>query len=241
MRSKSRYLWCSVAVVIAAFSFAPPLQAADSDLPLQTVADIPLTGRTTRFDYESIDQLTHRLYIAHLGDSTVTVFDTEIEKVIADISQVGHVHGLFEQAAGVAAHVEEQRAHALLAHRLEGVGELVAGGLAEGHIQAEFGRHDLTTSLRNPLSDYGNDHDLSRIVLEHHVDFPPFDELTVAESIRLRLESGLIRTIEDFEKFVFRYVPLKHPLNCMFVEGHGMTSEYRLMDDPDDAHEHPRT
>ena len=94
MRSKSRYLWCSVAVVIAAFSFAPPLQAADSDLPLQTVADIPLTGRTTRFDYESIDQLTHRLYIAHLGDSTVTVFDTAKEEVIADISQVGHVHGV---------------------------------------------------------------------------------------------------------------------------------------------------
>lgn len=63
-------------------------------LPLKTVADAPLTGRTTRWDYASLDPAAHRLYLAHLGDSVVTVFDTADQKVIADIPDVSHVHGV---------------------------------------------------------------------------------------------------------------------------------------------------
>lgn len=63
-------------------------------LPLTTVADVPLTGHTTRWDYESLDSTKHLLFMAHLGDSTVTVFDTRRQKVIAEIPQVSHVHGV---------------------------------------------------------------------------------------------------------------------------------------------------
>jgi hypothetical protein len=42
-----------------------------SNLPLQKVADVPLGGGTTRFDYESFDSSRHLLFIAHLGDSEV--------------------------------------------------------------------------------------------------------------------------------------------------------------------------
>lgn len=75
-------------------------QAACSDttakghLPLKTVADAPLTGETTRWDYASLDPAAHRLYLAHLGDSVVTVFDTNSQKVVADIAAVSHVHGV---------------------------------------------------------------------------------------------------------------------------------------------------
>lgn len=68
--------------------------AAQGALPLTTVADAPLTGRTTRWDYASLDPASHRLYLAHLGDSVVTVFDTQTRKVVADVPEVSHVHGV---------------------------------------------------------------------------------------------------------------------------------------------------
>jgi YVTN family beta-propeller protein len=67
---------------------------ATGHLPLTTVADAPLTGGTTRWDYASFDPATHRLYLAHLGDSVVTVFDTQTQKVVADVPNVSHVHGV---------------------------------------------------------------------------------------------------------------------------------------------------
>lgn len=63
-------------------------------LPLRPVADVPLTGDATRWDYASLDPATHRLYLAHLGDSTVVVFDTQAQKVVAEVSSVSHVHGV---------------------------------------------------------------------------------------------------------------------------------------------------
>jgi len=63
-------------------------------LPLRTIADVPLPGRRTRWDYESLDPSRHLLFLAHLGDSTVVVFDTESGKVIAAIPDVSHVHGV---------------------------------------------------------------------------------------------------------------------------------------------------
>lgn len=73
-------------------SAAPPQSPGLSALKL--VADAPLTGKMTRFDYESLDPQTHQLFIAHLGDSMVTVVDTQERRVIADIPGVGHVHGV---------------------------------------------------------------------------------------------------------------------------------------------------
>src|SRR5216683_3662244 len=66
---------------------APPLQ-------LQVVAEIPLGGHPTRLDYASLDAGRHLLFIAHLGDSEVIVFDTEARRVVKRISNVSHVHGV---------------------------------------------------------------------------------------------------------------------------------------------------
>jgi len=63
-----------------------------SSLPLEVIADAPLTGQTTRWDYASVDGGKHRLYLAHLGDSVVTVFDTRRQVVVKDIPRVSHVH-----------------------------------------------------------------------------------------------------------------------------------------------------
>jgi DNA-binding beta-propeller fold protein YncE len=63
-------------------------------LPLRHVADIPLPGHTTRLDYESYDPDRHLLFIAHLGDSEVIVFDTNSSRVVTRIADVSSVHGV---------------------------------------------------------------------------------------------------------------------------------------------------
>jgi YVTN family beta-propeller protein len=68
--------------------------SAQGTLPLRKIADVLLTGGTTRFDYQSYDPQTRLLFIAHLGDSVVTVFDLQSRKVIKDIPDVGSVHGI---------------------------------------------------------------------------------------------------------------------------------------------------
>jgi DNA-binding beta-propeller fold protein YncE len=68
--------------------------AQTAKLPLRTVADVPLTGRATRLDYQGFDPQSGRLYIAHLGDDMLTVFDSNTGKVIGDIKDLKHVHGV---------------------------------------------------------------------------------------------------------------------------------------------------
>lgn len=84
--------------VVAALALFQPAwgHAADpsGSLPLAVVANVPLPGNATRWDYASLDAKRHHLFLAHLGDSTVTVFDTAQRKVIANIPDVSHVHGV---------------------------------------------------------------------------------------------------------------------------------------------------
>jgi DNA-binding beta-propeller fold protein YncE len=52
---------------------------------LEKVADVPLPGGTTRFDYCSLDAGAGRLYFSHMGDGDLVVFDTRAEKVVANL------------------------------------------------------------------------------------------------------------------------------------------------------------
>lgn len=61
---------------------------------LQLVADVPLPGTAVRFDYQSMDPQHGRLYIAHMNDDHLVVFDTVNRKVIADLDGFKRVHGV---------------------------------------------------------------------------------------------------------------------------------------------------
>ncbi len=73
-------------------------QAADgppnSSLPLKHVVDMPLPGGATRLDYESYDPDRKLLFIAHLGDGEVIVFDLLDSRVVGRIANVSSVHGV---------------------------------------------------------------------------------------------------------------------------------------------------
>lgn len=61
---------------------------------LTHVADVPLPGKASRFDYQSFDPTTGRLYLAHMGDGTVVVFDTRNNQVVANIDGFPRVTGV---------------------------------------------------------------------------------------------------------------------------------------------------
>ena len=81
-------------MTLLAALFASPLAAPAAGIPLTALADVPLPGNATRLDYASLDPATRELFIAHLGDSAVIVFDAEHDRVLADIPGIGHVHGV---------------------------------------------------------------------------------------------------------------------------------------------------
>ena len=62
-------------------------------LPLRTVARVPLSGPSVRFDYTSIDPTTNRLYIAHMDASQLLILDLRTRRVIKTIAAPG-VHGV---------------------------------------------------------------------------------------------------------------------------------------------------
>ncbi len=64
------------------------------NLPLRTLTDIPLTGGTTRLDYQSLDSDGGRLYIAHLGSDLMTVFDVNRQTIVGDVKDLKRVHGV---------------------------------------------------------------------------------------------------------------------------------------------------
>lgn len=67
---------------------------SSQSLSLVRLADIPLGGNTTRLDYASLDPRRHLLFVAHLGDSAVIVFDTEAERVVTRIPGIRKIHGV---------------------------------------------------------------------------------------------------------------------------------------------------
>ncbi|MDQ6767422.1 MAG: hypothetical protein M3Z41_06395, partial [Candidatus Eremiobacteraeota bacterium] len=73
----------------------------DQTLPLRLVTDVPVkpaglrfAGQIPRMDYETIDPIRRRLYIAYLGADEVIVFNLDTNKVVAHIQGLASVHGV---------------------------------------------------------------------------------------------------------------------------------------------------
>lgn len=90
----SRQALCATAILALLVLQETACASGDSKVAFDVVADVPLPGDTSRFDYESLDIDHHLLFIAHLGASEVLAFDTQARKVVARIKDVSHVHGV---------------------------------------------------------------------------------------------------------------------------------------------------
>jgi DNA-binding beta-propeller fold protein YncE len=63
-------------------------------LPLRQVADVPLPGGSSRFDYQSYDASQKSLYIAHLGAGSLVVYDVRTSRVLGEVHGVAGAHGV---------------------------------------------------------------------------------------------------------------------------------------------------
>ncbi len=85
-----RLAWLIVAAIIVVNSSS----VSPTGLPLKKIAEFALPGRPTRLDYQSLDAHRHLLFIAHLGDSVVIVFNTKTSRVVTTIPGIAAVHGV---------------------------------------------------------------------------------------------------------------------------------------------------
>jgi hypothetical protein len=86
---------CSLTAFLLLSSLSPQTKANSGKGPLQTVADIPLPDPAVRFDYQSFDASSGRLYIAHMNADHLVVFDTATRKAIANMAGFARVHGVW--------------------------------------------------------------------------------------------------------------------------------------------------
>src|SRR3989475_9032191 len=80
----------------------PPASTAEA--PLRLVADEPLPGNASRFDYQSLESPTGRLFISHMGAGQLVVFDVRTGRVITNLDG-------FPTVTGVLAVPAEHRAY----------------------------------------------------------------------------------------------------------------------------------
>lgn len=85
-------VFAATALTQTALATAAPATAPS--LPLSFVADLPLPGNPSRFDYQWVDAAHRRLLIAHLGDSSLVVFDLDGQRVIGEVLHLPSIHGV---------------------------------------------------------------------------------------------------------------------------------------------------
>jgi DNA-binding beta-propeller fold protein YncE len=90
----------------------PPNNSEREPTVLVESATIPLPGPASRFDYQSVDPSSGRLYISHMNAGRLVVFDLNAGKVAADIPGV-------DRATGVLAIPSQHRVYVSAAGRHE--------------------------------------------------------------------------------------------------------------------------
>ena len=74
---------------------APPAHDSAPTAVLTTVADVPLPGPAVRFDYQSLDIRSDRLYIAHMGADEVVVVNVKSRRVEGTVAGLPGVTGVW--------------------------------------------------------------------------------------------------------------------------------------------------
>ena len=62
---------------------------------LTLLREIPLPGPANRFDYQSFDPVTHRIYMNHMNAGRTVVFDTDSNRVVTEIMNVARATGVW--------------------------------------------------------------------------------------------------------------------------------------------------
>ena len=73
----------------------PTLVSQKAPTPgLRLIREIPLPGPANRFDYQSFDPATHRLYMNHMNAGRTIVYDADTDRVVSEIVGVPRATGV---------------------------------------------------------------------------------------------------------------------------------------------------
>jgi DNA-binding beta-propeller fold protein YncE len=81
-------------VAVALVAWRASAQVSRPAAEWRVVADVPLPGPAARFDYQSFDATTGRLWIAHMGAGEVIAFDVRTRQVVARVPNMPGVAGV---------------------------------------------------------------------------------------------------------------------------------------------------
>ena len=94
MRKQNGHVAC-VRLIVIWLAVCVSALAQNHGSPLKKVADVPLPGPAVRFDYQSLDRVHGRLYIAHMNADQLVVFDVKKREVVANLDGFPNVHGVW--------------------------------------------------------------------------------------------------------------------------------------------------
>lgn len=78
---------------------------------LALVRAIPLPGPANRFDYQSFDPVTHRIYMNHMNAGRTVVFDTDNNRVLTEIGNLARATGVLAVPSHHQVYVSAAGAH----------------------------------------------------------------------------------------------------------------------------------
>jgi DNA-binding beta-propeller fold protein YncE len=178
---------------------------------LRLVADVPLPGSPSRFDYQSLDPTTGRLYIAHMGAGELIAFDTRTRQVVGRASGLPKATGVlvvpsrdrvYVSAAGAhqVAVLEDSTLHKVAA--IEGVtfpdGLAFAPQVGKVFVSDEFGRREI-------VIDASTNRMRATIPLDGEAGNTQYD--SVGQQILVAVQTGneLVTIDPKFERISGRY------------------------------------
>jgi DNA-binding beta-propeller fold protein YncE len=89
------HLLFAAGMAVNAGAQSPSASQLAGEAAFRTVAEVPMPGPAVRFDYQSLDRTTGRLYIAHMNADQLVVFDVKERKTIANLDGFTRVHGIW--------------------------------------------------------------------------------------------------------------------------------------------------
>ena len=102
--ARSKATDCALARSMPRVTTIPFVSGASADVrrpgtaappTIRAVADIPLPGRPVRFDYQTEDSSSGRLYLSHMYDAHIEVFDTRSQRIVRRIPDTPGVTGVW--------------------------------------------------------------------------------------------------------------------------------------------------
>lgn len=84
----------SAVIALAMLSVTAAAGPAGVAPVLERVQDVPLPGAPSRLDYQSLDTTAHRLYVSHMGEGELVVFDLANRKVVGTVDDLPRITGV---------------------------------------------------------------------------------------------------------------------------------------------------